>query len=89
MNKEVNLQVPDSLYQSLELRAKGQGVSIEALCLSLLEGVGKLVEPTLYTSLANMELRTEIQKVLNSGLPSDEKRKRVRNLENQITRFIK
>lgn len=89
MEKEINLQVPDSLFYSLESRAKGQGVSIEALCLSLLNGEGKLVEPTLYSSMANGELRSEIGRVLSSNLPNEEIRRRVRTLETQITRFIR
>jgi hypothetical protein len=89
MSKELNLQIPDSLFNSLEMRAKGQGVSIEALCLSLLDGGGKLVEPILYSSMANGELRAEIGRVLGSSLPKEEIRKRVRTLETQITRFIK
>lgn len=89
MGKDIRLQVPDSLFNSLETRAKGQGVSIEALCLSLLSDEGKLVEPVLYSSMANSDLRSEINKVLKSGLPGEEVRKRVRNLETQITRFIR
>ena len=89
--KEIKLQVSDSLLASLENRAKRQGVSIEALCLSLLwdnEGC-ELVNPALYISMANGELRQEIQKVLQSDLPEVEIRRRVRNLETQITRFIR
>ena len=89
MSKEVNLQIPDSLYSSLELRARGQGVSIEALCLSLLSDEGELVEPVLYSSMANSELKFEINRVLKSNLPREEIRKRVKTLENQITRFFK
>ena len=89
MNKELNLQIPDSLFNSLERRAEGRGVSLEALCLSLLESGEKLVEPTLYPSMANGELRMEINRVLNSSLPREEIKKRVRTLETQITRFIK
>lgn len=89
MSKELNLQIPDSLYSSLEIRARGQGVSIEALCLSLLSDDGKLVEPVLYSSMANSELKSEINRVLKSDLPKDEIRKRVKTLETHITRFIK
>lgn len=89
MSKEINLQISDSLFNSLENRARGRGVSLEALCLSLLEEASDLIEPTLYQSMANYELRNEIQKVLRSELPKEEVRTRVRNLETQITRFIR
>jgi hypothetical protein len=89
MNKEIKLLIPDSLLASLEARAKRQGVSIEALCLSLLEQQPDLADPALYLSMANSELRNEIQKVLKSELPKEEVRKRVRTLESQITRFIR
>lgn len=90
-NREIKLHISDSLFTSLNERARRQGVSIEALCLSLLGGEGtcELVNPALYISLANGELRQEIQKVLQSSLPDVEIRKRVRTLENQITRFIR
>jgi hypothetical protein len=89
MIKELKLNIPDSLLASLEARAKRQGVSIEALCLSLLEQQSDLTDPALYVSMANSELRQEIQKVLQSELPKEEVRKRVRTLESQITRFIR
>lgn len=89
MNKEIKLQIPDSLYLSLDSKAKRQGVSLEALCLSLLDNPIGLVEPTLYSSLSNKELREEVQKLLQSDLPKEEVKKRVRNLENYILRFIK
>lgn len=89
MIKEIKLHIPDSLLASLEARAKRQGVSIEALCLSLLEQQSDLTDPALYVSMANSELRQEIQKVLQSELPREEVRKRVRTLESQITRFIR
>lgn len=88
-NKTVKLQVPENLFSSLGERARRQGVSIEALCLSLLKEQCDLVDPALYISLPNSELRQEIQKVLQSNLPDVEIRKRVRNLETQITRFIR
>lgn len=93
MTKELNLQIPDSLYNSLTIKAKVQSVSLEALCLSLLQGeesgLENLVEPSLYSYMANGELRLEIQKVLQSGLPSAEIKKRVQNLKNQISRCIR
>lgn len=89
MTKELKLHIPDSLMSSLQERAKGQGVSIEALCLSLLEEQPDLKDPALYISMANSELRQEIQRVLQSNLPKAEVKKRVRTLESQITRFIR
>lgn len=91
MNKELNLQIPDSLYSTLDLKAKGQGVSLEALCLLLLEGksVESLVDPGIYTSLSTGQLRSEIVKVLNSDLPKEETQKRVRQLESQILRCFR
>lgn len=88
MNKELKLQIPDSLYSLLTKRAKERGVSIEALCLSVLEK-GTLVEPVLYESMSNGQIRLEIEKVMESDLSSEEVRKRVRQLEVQMTRFIR
>jgi len=88
MNKELKLQIPDSLHLILTKRAKERGVSIEALCLSILEK-GALVEPLLYESLSNGQIRLEIEKVMESDLSSEEVRKRVRQLEVQMTRFIR
>lgn len=89
MSKEIKLQVPDSLFSLLNDKARGQGVSIETLCLSLLQPEEPLIDPVLYMSMSNGQLRAEINKVLHSGLPESEVRKRVRTLETQITRFIK
>jgi hypothetical protein len=93
MNKELNLQIPDSLFSTLEVKAKDQGVSLEALCIFLL---GKsdlannhLVEPGLYPSLANGDIRNEMQKVMQSQLSREEIKKRVRHLETQIVRCIR
>jgi|LakMenE01Jun11ns_1017448.scaffolds.fasta_scaffold9772789_2 hypothetical protein len=88
-DKEVNLQIPDSLFLSLTRKAKQQGVSIEALCVSLLEGEQVFVEPSLYPSMGNGDLRTEIQKLMQSSLPKDEVNKRVRKLEAQLLRLIR
>lgn len=93
MTKELNLQLPDSLFNSLQTRANEQSVSLEALCLSLLQGKDdtslSLVEPSLYFYLANGDLRKEIQRVLESHLPEEEKKKRVRGLKNQLSRCIR
>lgn len=88
MNKEITLQVPGSLYETLLQKAKEQGVSLEALCLSMLSG-GSLLEPTLYSSISSGLLREEIEKVVKSSLPETEIKKRVRLLETHIARHIK
>lgn len=91
MTKEIKLQLSDSLFTFLSKKAKGQGVSIEALCLSLISEreSESLSDPVLYKSLSNQDLKEEMQMVMKSSLSSEEKRKRVRNLESEITRFIR
>jgi hypothetical protein len=94
MTKDINLQVPDSLHERLLTEAKEQGVSLEALCLSLLEMSPKresstLVEPSMYPYLANGELRSEILKVLQSDLSKEEVKRRVHRLKTQIVRCIR
>lgn len=88
MNKELKLQIPDSLFLKLTTKAEEQGVSLEALCLSML-GSESLVEPELYGSLSNGQMRVEISRVLESGLPPNEIRKRVRSLETHLTRCMR
>jgi len=94
MNKELKLQIPDSLFSQLEQEAKGQGVSLEAFCLSLLNSgnervSGQLTDPSLYGSLPNGQIRMEMRKVMESNLPTEEIKKRVRQLEFQILRCYK
>lgn len=89
MNKDLKLQIPDSLFSSLTQKANLRGVSLEALCVSLLGEEQILIEPSLYNSLGNGEIRTEIQKLVQSKLPKEEVNKRVRKLETQILRFIR
>jgi hypothetical protein len=89
MYKELPLLVPDSLFSSLEQQAKEQGVSLEALCLSLLSGQKQeetLVDPAYYASLGHDGMRKEIRKVIESALPSEEAKRRVNQLEFQISR---
>lgn len=89
MYRDLNLQVPDSLLTTLEEKAKKQGVSLEALCLSLLSGEndeGGLIDPSYYQSLSLEILRKEIRKVIESELAKEEVRKRVNALEVQISR---
>ena len=89
MNKDLKLQIPDSLFSSLTRKANLRGVSLETLCVSLLGEEQTLIEPSLYNSLGNGEIRTEIQKLVQSKLPKEEVNKRVRKLETQILRFIR
>jgi len=89
MNKELTLLIPDSLLLQLELRARAQGVSIETLCLSLLSSVKQeedLVDPSYYRSLSHTGMRQEVNKIIESSLPSEEIRRRLNNLEFEISR---
>jgi hypothetical protein len=89
MYKELSLLVPDSLFSFLERQAKEQGVSLEALCISFLSRQKQeetLVDPNYYASLGHDEMRHEIKKVIESGLPPEEGRRRVNQLEFQISR---
>jgi hypothetical protein len=89
MNKELTLLIPDSLLLQLELRAREQGVSTETLCLSLLSGVKQeedLVDPSYYRSLSHTHMRQEVNKVIESSLPAEEIRRRLNNLEFEISR---
>ena len=89
MYRDLNLRLPDSLLFKLEKQAEAQGVSLEALCVSLLSGEndeGDLVDPNYYQSLNLDILRKEIRKVIESELPKEEVRKRVNALEFQISR---
>lgn len=89
MLRELNLQLPETLFFFLERKALEQGVSLEALCLSLLSGKkqeGNLIDPAYYSSLSHTEMREEIRKVIESGLARDEVRSRVNKLEVQISR---
>jgi hypothetical protein len=89
MLKELTLLVPGSLLSSLEEQAKERGVSLEALCLSLLSGEKQeetLVDPAFYASLNLDTMRKEVRKVIESDLPTEETRRRVNQLEFQISR---
>lgn len=89
MDTELKLQVPDSLLFSLERRAREHGLTLDQLCLSLLSGdklERALVEPRYYQSLSLEFLREEIRKVIESDLAKDEVRKRINQLETQISR---
>ena len=89
MDKEINLQMPNSLYYSLLRESDERGVSFESLCLSLLSGEQEeksLVDPAFYKSLSHGAMRTEIRRVIESDLPSEEVRRRVNHLELQVTR---
>lgn len=89
MEKEINLTVPNSLYYSLLRESDERGVSFESLCLSLLSGEQEeklLVDPAFYKSLSHGAMRAEIRKVIESDLASEEVRRRINNLELQVTR---
>lgn len=90
MTRDLNIDIPDSLFSKLQERANAQGVSIEALCLSLLAEVatkeGSLYDPVLYRSLNLEILRREVNNVVGSTLPADEVRKRVNALDFEISR---
>jgi hypothetical protein len=89
MYRDLNLRIPETLFFHLETQAEEQGVSLEALCFSLLSGQkqdSSLVEPTYYQSMTLDVLRKEVRKVIESELPSEEVRKRVNALEFQISR---
>jgi hypothetical protein len=89
MLKELTLLVPGSLLSSLNEQAIEQGVSLEMLCLSLLSGEKQeetLVDPSFYASLNLDVMRKEVRKVIESGLPTEETRRRVNQLEFQISR---
>ena len=85
---EVKLQLPTSLFNSLDQKAKEQGVSFEALCLSLLnqDGSAPLAEPNFYDSMSLLQVRDEVNKVLLSQLPQREKRTRINRLELMMSR---
>ena len=87
--RDLNLQIPEALYLSLEKQAKEQGVSFDALCFTLLSGQkleGSLVDPVFYESMTLEVLRAEIRKVIESDLPKEEVRKRVNGIEFHISR---
>ena len=89
LTRELKLNLPDSLLFSLERKALEQGVSLEALCLSLLSGqkIGEtLIDPAFYASLSHTEMREEVRKVIESGMTRDEVRSRLNKLELQMSR---
>lgn len=89
MHRDLSLRIPEALFFHLETQAEEQGVSLEALCFSLLSGQkqeSSLVEPSYYQSMTLDVLRKEIRKVIESDLSAEEVRKRVNALEFQISR---
>lgn len=87
--KDLNLQIPDTVYQNLIEKSNSQGVSIEALCISILEKGFEFIDPSLYSSMGGGDIRNEIKRVFISNLPQGEKSRRVKLLESQITRRIR
>jgi hypothetical protein len=89
MYRDLSLRIPEALFFKLETLAEEQGVSLEALCFSLLSGQKQetsLVEPSYYQSMTLDILRKEVRKVIESELSAEEVRKRVNALEFQISR---
>jgi hypothetical protein len=89
MYRDLSLRIPEALFFKLETQAEEQGVSLEALCFSLLSGQKQetsLVEPSYYQSMTLDILRKEVRKVIESELSAEEVRKRVNALEFQISR---
>jgi hypothetical protein len=92
MFRDLNLRIPEALFFQLERQSEEQGVSVESLCFSLLSGQKQesLVDPTYYPSLTLEVLRSEVRKVIESDLPSEETRKRVNSIEFHISkRYIR
>jgi hypothetical protein len=89
MTRELNLQLPETLFTHLEKKAEEQGVSLEALCFSLLSGQeqdSSLIDPSFYPSVQLDLLRKEVRKVIESDLNPEEARRRVNAIEFQISR---
>lgn len=89
MSRELNLQIPETLFFHLERKAEEQGISLEELCFSLLSGQEQdrsLIDPMFYPSVQLDALRKEIRKVIESDLPQEEVRKRVNAIDFQISR---
>jgi hypothetical protein len=87
--EELKLQIPESTFLDLIEKAKSQGVSIEALCLSMLQTESEVVDPGVYPTLGSGDIRLEVRKVYSSSLSREEKSRRIRLLESQITRRIR
>jgi hypothetical protein len=66
MYRDLNLRIPEALFFHLERQAEEQGVSLEALCFSLLSGekTESLMDPTYYQSMNLDVLRREIRTAL-------------------------
>ena len=88
MYRDLNLRLPETLFFHLERQAEEQGVSLETLCFSLLSGEKQesLADPNYYQSMTLGDLRKEVRKVVESDLAKEEVRRRVNNIEFQISR---
>ena len=88
MYRDLNLRLPETLLFHLERQAEEQGVSLETLCFSLLSGEKQesLADPNYYQSMTLGDLRKEVRKVVESDLAKEEVRRRVNNIEFQISR---
>ena len=88
MYRDLNLRLPETLFFELERQAEEQGVSLETLCFSLLSGEKQesLADPNYYQSMTLGDLRKEVRKVVENDLAKEEVRRRVNNIEFQISR---
>ena len=89
MEKDLHLSIPEALFYELVRKAGESGISLDSLCTSLLSGQKQeesLIDPLFYESIAMESLRSEIRKVIESGLAKEEVRKRVNAIEFQISR---
>jgi hypothetical protein len=94
MTTELKLQVPEQLYNLLELQALKQGVSIEALCLIYIDSQSSrtsdnFVDLSLYATFSLGQIREEIQRVSSSSLDREDKGKRLKTLSGLSLRFMK
>jgi len=93
MYRDLNLQIPETLFSHLTKQAGERGVSFDALCFSLLSGEPQevtLVNPLFYESMTLEVLRSEIRKVIESDLTKEEVRKRINGIEFHISkRYIR
>jgi hypothetical protein len=91
MNAEIKLQLPENTYQSLLSKAKSQGVSIEALCLSAILSSGQieLLPTDMYSYQSRKNLKEELDKIAHSDLTNEEKGKRTKLINAYIARFMR
>ena len=93
MAKRIILSVSDSLHSSLKQRAAAEGVSLNALCSSLLEEVEderetatepEILDPLLYSVVPLNVLREELARVSTIKMDAREKRTRLMKINNEM-----